>query len=221
MDIAQTLRKGGLLVPLLLAPPLLDAQIYRWVDDAGVVHFSTTPPPETADRERRVLDRLGIERRVLPAPMSSEERQRQEAEREQERIEAQRREREHAQRIAEGVALESRVRQLHRAYASVDEIVDQRDRRLGLVANNLKLSEGQEATLQRERDRIAAQLDDTRASPENQERYRRELADLDRRVAREQSFQQRQREAMAAIREQAAADIRDYERLLTPVPVGP
>lgn len=202
-------------------PSLVDAQIYRWVDDAGVVHFTTTPPPETAHRERRVLDRHGIERDVLPAPMTPEERERQEVERERERIEMQRREQEQARRIEEGRALNARVRQLHHAFASVDEIIEQRDRRLALVANTLALSANQEATLQRERDRIAAQLDDPRASPENRERYRRELADLDRRIAQEQAFQQRQRAAMDDIRAQAAADIQDYERLVLPVPVGP
>ena len=33
---------------LLISSPSATAEIYRWTDDQGVVHYSTTPPPQDA-----------------------------------------------------------------------------------------------------------------------------------------------------------------------------
>lgn len=212
----QTIRRLALLLPLILLVPPLDARIYRWVDDGGIVHYSTTPPPAASQRELRVLDAQGLERQVRPAPPTAEEREREAEAREQQRQEALRREEERARQLAEVAAREARARQLHRAYASVDEILEQRDRRLAMVENTLLLSRSQEETLRRERERIAAQIERAPADSRELERYRRELADLDQRIEREELFQHRQRESLNAIRGHAETDIRDFERFLGP-----
>lgn len=212
----QTIRRLALLLPLIFLVPPLDARIYRWVDDGGIVHYSTTPPPAAAQREMRVLDAQGRQQQVRPAPPTAEERERAAEAREQQRQEALRREEERARQQAELAAREVRALQLHRAYASIDEIHEQRDRRLAMVENTLLLSESQEETLQRERDRIAAQIERAPADSRDLERYRTELADLNQRIERERLFQQRQREALNAIRDQAETDIRDFERFVTP-----
>ncbi len=46
-----------LIVGLLFAPSCVDAQVYRWVDDQGRVHFSDHPPPG------REAERVAIESR--------------------------------------------------------------------------------------------------------------------------------------------------------------
>ncbi len=204
----QTIRRLALLLPLIFLVPPLDARIYRWVDDGGIVHYSTAPPPAAVQRELRVLDAQGRERQVRPAPPTAEAR-------EQQRQEALRHEEERARQQAELAAREARARQLHRAYASVDEILEQRDRRLAMVENTLLLSTSQEETLRRERARIAAQIERAPADSLDLERYRTELADLDQRLEREQLFQQRQREALNTIRNHAEADTRDFERFVT------
>ena len=200
---------------MFLAAPL-DARIYRWVDDGGIVHYSTTPPPAASQRELRVLDAQGRERQIRPAPPTAEEREREAEAREQQRQEALAREEEQARQQADAAAREARARQLHRAYASVDEILEQRDRRLAMVENTLLLSHSQEETLRRERERIAAQIERAPADSRDLERYRRELADLNQRIEREQLSQHRQREALTAIRDHAEADIRDFEHFVAP-----
>ncbi len=209
----------ALLLPLaaLLLPPA-DARIYRWTDDAGVVHYSTTPPPSSADRELRILDNEGRQRQVRPAPPTAEERERAAREREEKRREAERREREQTQRQAEAAAREQRARQLHAAYASVDEIRRQRDRRLEMVETTLMLSERQEATLQRELERIAAQMRNAQVDEATMGRYREEFADLESRIHREWAFQRRQREMLAEIMASAEEDVRDFERLMNGAP---
>jgi hypothetical protein len=212
----QTIRRLALLLPLIFLVPPLDARIYRWVDDGGIVHYSTTPPPAASQRELRVLDTQGREQQVRPAPPTAEERERQAEAREQQRQDALRREDERARQQAEATARDARARQLHRAYASVDEILEQRDRRLAMVENTLLLSNSQKETLRRERERIATQIERASADSRDLERYRTELADLNQRIEREQLFQQRQREALNAIRDHAEADIRDFERFVKP-----
>ncbi|MCA1790349.1 MAG: DUF4124 domain-containing protein [Thioalkalivibrio sp.] len=211
----HTIRRLALLLPLIFLVPPLDARIYRWVDDGGIVHYSTTPPPAASHRELRVLDAQGRQQQVRPAPPTAEERERAAEAREQQRQEALRREEERARQQSEVAAREARARQLHRAYASVDEIREQRDRRLSMVENTLLLSNSQEETLRREQDRIAAQIERAPADSRELERYRAEIVDLNQRIEREQLFQQRQQEVLDTLRDQATADIRDFERFVT------
>lgn len=208
-----------MLVPLfvLLIPPA-DARIYRWVDDTGVVHYSTTPPPSAADRELRILDNEGRQRHVRPAPPTAADREREAEARERERQEAEAREQEQAQRQAEAAARQARARQLRAAYASVEEIKQQRDRRLQMVETTLMLSERQEATLQSELERIAAQMRNSQVDEQTLQRYRDEFTDLESRIHREWAFQRRQREVHAEIITSADEDIRDFEQLVTQAP---
>ena len=46
-----------LLCVLLMMPAMLMASgVYRWTDDNGKVHFSSTPPPQAAGREEQVAE---------------------------------------------------------------------------------------------------------------------------------------------------------------------
>jgi hypothetical protein len=195
--------------------PPADARIYRWVDDSGVVHYSTTPPPSSADRELRILDTEGRQRLVRPAPPTAADRERQAQARERERQAAEAREREQAQLAAAAVARQARGRQLRAAYANVGEILEQRDRRVAMVETTLRLSEQQETALQSELERIAAQMRAARVDERTMQRYRDELADVESRIHREWAFQRRQREALAEIMATAEEDVRDFEQLVT------
>jgi hypothetical protein len=49
---------AGLCLPILLTLSIsfaCAAQVYSWVDDSGVTHFSETPPPERAD-DTQIID---------------------------------------------------------------------------------------------------------------------------------------------------------------------
>ncbi|MBT8048419.1 MAG: DUF4124 domain-containing protein [Xanthomonadales bacterium] len=67
---------------ILLAGPLSAAEVYRWVDEKGEVHYSETLPPDFEDKGHDVLNRSGIvvdEDMKLtpepPPPPSKEDRQ--------------------------------------------------------------------------------------------------------------------------------------------------
>ncbi|QSX79679.1 DUF4124 domain-containing protein [Agrilutibacter solisilvae] len=52
----RTIRIGLGLVALLAALPVLAGQVYQWKDAKGVTHYSDSPPPETAYKNRNVDD---------------------------------------------------------------------------------------------------------------------------------------------------------------------
>lgn len=65
---------GLLLVPALaLLSPVASAEIYRWVDEDGNVHFSDRVPPAVSKLERHVLDEQGNLREVLHRQRTVEE----------------------------------------------------------------------------------------------------------------------------------------------------
>lgn len=183
----------------------LAAQIFRWVDEQGVTHYSTTPPPQTAERERRELDRAGQERRVIGGAGPVEDREAQAQAREMARLEEEQRRQEQA-----------RAQQLRMLYENEADIMAQRDRRLALLANNLTLSESQMVLLQREHARIGVQLENAekRGDARNIERHQNELADLEQRIQREEAHQARQQSMKADIEANAATDLEDYRRLV-------
>jgi hypothetical protein len=204
-------------IPQAQAQAQAQAEIYRWVDDRGVTHFSTTPPPETSQWERQIYDRQGWVRQQLDAPPTEADRERQREAWEQERIEAERQAMEQDLRRAENALLQARMRELDLTYSGPDDIREQRDQRLDQIVATLKTSEGFIATLEGERARITAQIERHMGGDSTLERYDAELADLDRRLERERSHQERQRAMMTEIEARAARDLADYERLVLPL----
>ncbi|HSM27761.1 MAG TPA: DUF4124 domain-containing protein [Thioalkalivibrio sp.] len=215
--MAYGIVKTWLALALLAAMPQVQADIYRWVDDRGVTHFSTTPPPETSQWERQVYDRQGWVQQQLHAPPTEADRERVREAREQERIEAERRVVEQERERAEMAMLQARARQLDQAYSGLEDIREQRDRRLDQIAVTLEMSDGFVTTLEGERARINVQIEGHTGNDATLERYRAELADLDRRLEREREHQERQRAMMAEIEADAARDLADYQRLVLPL----
>jgi len=62
----------GAIAALLWAGPGAAAEVYRWVDENGEVHYSATLPPEHRDRGHDVLNQQGIvvdeNQKLTPAP---------------------------------------------------------------------------------------------------------------------------------------------------------
>jgi hypothetical protein len=113
----------------LLLSVTAQAQMYRWTDDQGRVHYSDSPPPAAARQERRVLDDRGITVRTLERARTPEEI---EAERlEQERLDQARREREEQER---------RDRVLLQSFGSERELINARDDRVALLDGTLTIT---------------------------------------------------------------------------------
>ena len=173
----------------MLAASVTQAQMYRWTDEEGRVHYSDSPPPEAARQERQILDERGLRRGVLERPRTPEEieeaRRQEEAEEERRRAEAEQ---------------ERRDRILLQSFGSERELIAARDDRVALIDGALDITEDkirglaeQKASLERRRDLIASrgreppgELDEDIASVERQiriqEQYRDERMEERRRV---------------------------------------
>lgn len=101
-------------------------QVYRWVDEKGVVHFGDSLPPEAAEKDRQVLNSMGVAVRDEQVSTTPGERA------ESARAEAQR-----AARAAD----EARDRVLLSTYLSVEEIESLRDQRAGLIEGQIELTQ--------------------------------------------------------------------------------
>ena len=56
---------------LLLLAPAVAAQVYKWTDSHGTVHYSETPPPQGTRYNR--IDTNGMEQPAAPAPSAAAE----------------------------------------------------------------------------------------------------------------------------------------------------
>ncbi|MDH5254496.1 MAG: DUF4124 domain-containing protein [Gammaproteobacteria bacterium] len=141
--LRQGLKLAALVVTALglLAPDIGDAaekkkshrarpgessgQVYRWVDDQGVVHFGDAVPAEYAPIDRQVLNQYGITVRTEQGALTEEE------------IEA---ERKAAAEKKAALAAARRDEVLLSTYLSVEEIEALRNRRMELIAGQISVT---------------------------------------------------------------------------------
>ena len=63
------MRRLPLALVLLLLAPAVAAQVYKWTDSHGTVHYSETPPPQGTQYKR--IDTNGMEQPATPAPAAA------------------------------------------------------------------------------------------------------------------------------------------------------
>jgi len=100
-------------------------KVYRWVDNDGVVHFGDQIPPEYAPIDRQVLNQQGITVGTEQGTVTEEERA---AERQAS-----------AEKDASRAAAQ-RDEVLLNTYLSVEEIEVLRDRRIGLIEDEISVT---------------------------------------------------------------------------------
>lgn len=183
--------------------------IYKWTDDQGITHYSTTPPPESARREHHLLDRQGQTRDVRRAPAIDTD----DPEARAAALEARRA----AEAAAEAARLdEARARFLRQAFGSSDEIRASTERRVAVLQDANRISEAQERTLLRERARIAAQKEDEHRSAADRARYARELDELDQRIREERAARAARFEQQRRLERERDEALDDWARLIDP-----
>jgi Domain of unknown function (DUF4124) len=105
-------------------------RLYKWRDAAGKVHYSDTVPPEAASIDRDVLNGQGVNVGFEEGEVTPEERA---------VLEARAAEQEALSRARLNVARHDRM--LLETYITVADIEDLRDRRLELLASQIKVAE--------------------------------------------------------------------------------
>ncbi|ACL71208.1 hypothetical protein Tgr7_0105 [Thioalkalivibrio sulfidiphilus HL-EbGr7] len=202
MNIVRNMLIVGSLAALMAATAA-QAQMYRWTDEHGVVHYTDSPPPEAARQERRVLDDRGITVRTLERARTEEELEQQRQE--QARAEAERQAREEQER---------RDRVLLQSFGTERELLNARDDRLAMVDSQISITrekirtlEQQQTNLEERRRRLAAQ---EREIPEGLEQ---DIASTQRQIlVQQRHLEERQLERERLV-EQFDADLKRLREL--------
>jgi hypothetical protein len=123
------------------------AELYRWVDDEGVVHYSDRVPPEVVSKERRVYSEEGEYVDTLEAPKTPKQL---EAEHRQREIEAaQEREAEQRRRYD---------RMLLGTFTDVSDLETVRDERLAIITSGIQILEEKRSELKQRQGALEARV---------------------------------------------------------------
>lgn len=118
----------AILVVCIFSTVFLQAGLYRWVDEKGVVHFGDRIPAKYAKIEREIYSSQGVVIKVLPAEKTKEQLVAEELQRqltiEQERL---------------GKLADLRDTTLLSSYNDVSDIERARDERLAQISNQIQL----------------------------------------------------------------------------------
>ncbi|HEX9875877.1 MAG TPA: DUF4124 domain-containing protein [Gammaproteobacteria bacterium] len=144
--ISRQLLAALCLIVLGASQAVAQQRLYRWVDDQGVVHYGDRVPPEYAGRDRDLLNTQGVTVGAEEGAITDEER-----------AELERRE------AVESADRQARVENARRdqvlldTYLSVGEIEQLRDRRLELLAAQIKVTEQYLANLRKRLARLQSE----------------------------------------------------------------
>lgn len=178
-------------------------QVYKWVDKDGKVHYSNTPPPESAQRERQVLDESGRVTETLDAAKTPEEleaeRQRQAELAEQERLRKEQ---------------EARDRMLLQTYTSVEEMEMARDGRITALEAQVRVASGTISSLESQLAQLDQQADTVRKAGNPVPEALQERIDATRdELLQNQKFLLARQQEQDQIREKFNADIQRFKQL--------
>lgn len=197
------------LVATLAYPGLATAQLYRWVDDDGRIHYSDSLPPERAPDERRIYSRDGDHMRdVARAPTESEIRALEEARREAEEAQAQQKERQRRQMEYD--------RMLTHTYNSITQLERTRDERINKVKSQIQASLIRQERYQQDildLEEQAARAERAGANSDPASIYQR-LDQARKRLADERSYNSGKESEITRIRAEFSAHIHRFRELL-------
>lgn len=187
-----------------------EGKTYKWTDESGVVHYGDHVPPRYAKSRTEVLNRQGVTVRVYEGEKTPEEL-----------LEEMRLRRLDDEKRAAEAARRAYDRALIDSYASVEEILHTRERRLNAVdgqiiftTQNIKLLKSQIASLEAEIAQVVArQRTKGVKQPLVPKRFSDELEQSQQALVEHEAILEQQYLDQARIRIKYAEDIERYKLL--------
>jgi hypothetical protein len=183
-------------------------QVYKWVDEKGVVHYGDAVPPQYADQDKTILNSQGVAVGSIPGRRTPEQQAAEAAQRKSE------------ERTREAAA-QSRQRDqnLLATYLSVDEIEALRDRRAEIFEAQARVT-GQYLEQLRGRQKQLEQqalhfkpYNSTPNAPQIPERLAEDLVRATGDIATQQRNLEVKRQELDKLRAQFASDIARFKEL--------
>jgi len=185
-----------------------DTRVYRWEDPSGTRHYGDYVPPEYAGSAHSVLNEQGVEVENVSGSLSEEERA---------AIAARARAEAEAEQAVRAAAIRDKV--LLSTYLSVDEIEALRDRRIELLAGQIRITQKyldnlreKLLKLEREAQRYSPYSADPDAKPID-EKLARELSETLNSILLYEKNLAKSKEEQKQVREKFAADIQRFMEL--------
>lgn len=122
---------------IVISAPIAEARMYKWQDENGKWHYGDKVPPQYADKERKVLNKQGVQVDTLERAKTREEIQQERELAEQKRQEE--------QRIAEQKAHD---RMLLATFTSEDDMIMTRDGKIAAIDSNIRVTNGRIESLE-------------------------------------------------------------------------
>jgi len=194
-----------------VALPVTDAlaqQLYRWVDENGVVHYGDRVPPEYADRDRAILNPHGVVIATEEGALTKEELEALQRQREQE-----------AAALNARAEIARRDRMLLETYLSVADIESLRDSRLEMLESQVTVTQIYLADLNERLTKLRADAarykpySDREDAPEIPEQLAREIENVETSIASYEQTIERTRDEQARLRAQFDSDIERFKQL--------
>ena len=183
-------------VALSCLPTVSHANTFRWVDDAGHVHYSDQLPPNEVDRAYSIMNKGGVTVDNVEKAKTKEEL---EEEKRRQEIQAEQQNYDH-------VLLDT--------YSNVGDLEDTRDRYIASIEGVIKVSQHKLANLNNDLDKlnkIAANLE--REGKPIPEETRQDMANIQSQIDRENDFINAQRTQQQEVKKKFEADIKRFLEL--------
>lgn len=188
------------LVGALLFAGLAQAELYRWVDEDGEVHYSDRLPPERAPGERRIFSRGGDTLRDVEQMPTAEELEALEEARKAAEDEQQRKREQHRLQAEYD-------RMLQRSYTSIEDLERSRLRRIRPLQTQLNNAE-------RRRERLDHRIEALRDSAAEAERGQRDVAPYEQRLQQARELRERENDRIRQRREEIDSVNAEFDRHL-------
>lgn len=199
----KVLLPGGLALTLAVASFAGMAQLYRWVDEDGKVHYSDRLPPEAANQGRTELSEEGVPMREVDPAKTREEWLR---ERELERLRKEQQALLEEQRNADQILL--------RTYRSADDLLMMRDGKIAAIDVMIQQIKGNIRRLQNRINRLQADAADLeRAGKPVHPALERDMAATRESIEGDLALILRHERTKQGIYEKFAEDLERFRRL--------
>lgn len=179
------------------------ANLYKWVDDKGQVHYSDAVPPDAINKKRDVIDQKGV---VIDEIGAAKTKAQSKEERRRKKQEAIRRQQLKAQQEHDRLLLQT--------YTSEGDIVNMRDRRISTIDDKITLNKDHIDKLKKDlvplRKQIAAMQQNGKEIPAD---LRDKVREIEDHISLRIKIIKQQRDELKRVREQFQKDLERFRTL--------
>lgn len=180
------------------------ADLYKWVDDKGQVHYSDAVPADAVNKKRDVLDSKGVVVDEVGAAKTKAELEEEQRRKEQEAI-----------RQQQLKTQRKHDRMLLQTYNSASDIIDMRNRRIAAISDNITLNKNRIDKLNEDltplRKQIAGLQQNGREVPDE---LRRKVRNIEDHIAMRNRIIKQQHEEQARLRVRFQRDLDRFKALI-------